>query len=227
MTFLLPICVSLTGLDHNPEIVPLLSNGVTILCGPPGKPELKDLTPSGIMVRWSQPECGCDSLRQYCNIIYYQKKCEYETSEWQKIELASLETCTHVAHLNVGDRYIFKICSVSDVRTLQYYSSESDPIVMYKPGISVKDIYSATTTAITQCQEMITLALSLADLHKVATNLLSMKIISEENTAEITLAAKSSEQAMILSATVYKRISEPERFQEFLNTLSNEPLIYY
>ena len=67
LTFLLPICVSLTGLDCNPEIALLSSNGVIILCGPPGKPELKELTPNGIVLRWSPPEYGCGSLSQYQN----------------------------------------------------------------------------------------------------------------------------------------------------------------
>ena len=53
LTFLLPMCVSLAGLDHNPDIALLLTNGIHILCGPPGKPELKELTPNGIIVTWS------------------------------------------------------------------------------------------------------------------------------------------------------------------------------
>ena len=36
LTFLLPTCVSLAGLNNNPEIVLLSSNGIIILCGPPG-----------------------------------------------------------------------------------------------------------------------------------------------------------------------------------------------
>ena len=121
------MCVSLAGLDHNPEIALLSSNGVIILCGPPGKPELKELTPNGIVLRWSPPEYGCDSLAQY--ILYYQKQCKHdETSEWQLIELNSLETHTCVPDLSDGDTYVFKICTVSDIGTLQY-SNESDPIV--------------------------------------------------------------------------------------------------
>ena len=57
LTFLLPVCVSLAGLDHNPEIALLSTNyGVIILCGPPGKPELEELTSTGMIMGWSPPE---------------------------------------------------------------------------------------------------------------------------------------------------------------------------
>ena len=217
LTFLLPKCVSLAGLDHNPEIAFLSSNGVIILCGPPGKPELKELTSNGIVVRWSAPEYGCDSLAQY--ILYYRK--QYEASEWQIIKLNSLETHTCVPDLNDGDTYVFKICTVSDVGTLQY-SDESDPVVLYNSVLSDQDI----CTVITTCHEMTTLALSLANPKKIATTLVAKKVISKENEAGITLNSKPSEQAMILSTIVHKTMkTEPEKFQEFLGVLSKESLI--
>ena len=219
LTFLLPICVSLTGLDYKPEIKLLLSNGITILCGPAGKPERKKLTSNGIVMRWSLPEYGCDSLAQYS--LFYQKKYTCETSEWQKLELDSLETHTCVSDLDVGDTYIFKICAISDVGTLQY-SNESDPIVLYNSRISAEGIY----TVISTCHEMTTLALSIANTNKIAANLLANKIISIEHEAEITLVSKPSEQAVILSAAVHQTMeSEPEKFQKFLNILSTESLI--
>ena len=217
LTFLLPMCVSLAGLDCNPEIALLSSNGVIFLCGPPGKPELKELTSNGIVVRWSAPEYGCDSLAQY--ILYYQK--QYEVSEWQIIKLNSLETHTCVPDLNDGDRYVFKICTVSDVGTLQY-SDESDPVVLYNSVLSDQDI----CTVITTCHEMTTLALSLANPKKIATTLVAKKVISEENEAGITLNSKPSEQAMILSTIIHKTMkTKPEKFQEFLDVLSKESLI--
>ena len=85
LTFLLPEFVSLAGLDDNPEIVQLSSNGITILCGPPGKLKLIDLTQNGMIIRWSQPEYGCKSLTQYS--VYYRKKEESEANEWKKLEL--------------------------------------------------------------------------------------------------------------------------------------------
>ena len=220
LTFLLPSHISLVGLDSDPDIISLTSNGIHILCGPPGKPELKQLTPNGIVVRWSPPEYGCDSLAQY--ILYYQKQCKHdEVSEWQMIELNSLETHTCVPDLNDGDTYVFKICTVSDVRTLQF-SDESDPIVLYNSGISERNI----TSVITTCRELTTLALSLANPNKISTSLLAKKIISDECEPEITVASKPSEQAMILSATVHKTMKfKPEKFQEFLNVLSKESLI--
>ena len=51
LTFLLPMCVPLAGLDHNPDITLLSSNGIHILCGPPGVPELQELTPNGVIMR--------------------------------------------------------------------------------------------------------------------------------------------------------------------------------
>ena len=78
LTFLLPVCVSLTGLDGNPDIALLSTNGIHILCGPPGKPELKDLTPSGMMVGWSPPEYGCLTLHGD-----YEKCCFFSWSRCQ------------------------------------------------------------------------------------------------------------------------------------------------
>ena len=221
LTFLLPGSESLTGLDTNPEIALLSCNGlmVIILCGPPGKPELKELTTKDVIVQWSPPEYGCNTLAKY--ILYYQKQCEQETSEWQIIKLDSLETHTCVPDLNDGDTYVFKICTVSDVGTVQY-SSESDPIVLYNSRISDKSIY----TVITTCREMSTLALSLANPKKIKTSLLVKKIISEEDEAEITPISRPSEQAMILSDTVLNKMrSQPEKFQEFLDILLKESLI--
>ena len=220
LTFLLPSHISLAGLDSDPDIIALASNGIHILCGPPGKPEQKELTSSGLVMQWSPPEYGCDSLVQY--ILYYQKQCKHdEASEWQMIKLNSLETHTCVPYLNDGDTYVYKICTVSDVGTVQY-SDESDPIVLYNSGISDQDI----CTVITTCCEMTTLALSLTNPSKITTTLVAKKVISEEDEAEITLTSKPSEQAMILSATVHKTMKiEPEKFKEFLHVLSKESLI--
>ena len=220
LTFLLPSHISLAGLDSDPDNIALVSNGIHILCGPPGKPELKELTSSGLVMQWSQPEYGCSSLAQY--ILYYQKQCKHdETSEWQMIKLNSLETHACVPDLNDGDTYVFKICTVSDVGTVQY-SDESDPVVLYNSGISDQDIY----TVITTCHEMTTLALSFANPKKIATTLVAKKVISEESEAGITLNSEPSEQAKILSTIVHKAMkTEPEKFKEFLSVLSKESLI--
>ena len=96
LTFLLPLNISLAYLDTKPEVIALSSNGIHFLCGPPGKPEPKELTSNGLLVQWTQPEYGCPSLARYT--LYYQKKCS-ETkplSEWQKLELSSQETETCV-----------------------------------------------------------------------------------------------------------------------------------
>ena len=212
LTFLLPSHISLAGLDSDPDIIALASNGIHILCGPPGKPEQKELTSSGLVVQWSPSEYGCDSLAQY--ILYYQKQCKHdETSEWQMIKLDSLETHTCVPDLNDGDMYVFKICTVSDVGTLQY-SNESDPMVLYSSEISERSI----CTVITACRELMT---SLSNPDKITNSLLEEKIILEENEAEIALISKPS----VLAATILKKIkSEPEKFQEFLDVLSKESL---
>ncbi|MCG8624045.1 MAG: fibronectin type III domain-containing protein, partial [Proteobacteria bacterium] len=117
LTFSLPMCVSLAGLDHNPEIALLTSNGFIILCGPPGKPELEELTSSGMIMEWSPPKYGCDSLVKYQ--LHYQKKSELEASQWQKLELTSLECRTCLPKLSDGCMYVVKICAVSDVGTTQ------------------------------------------------------------------------------------------------------------
>ena len=136
LTFLIPEHISLVDLDSNPEIIVLSTNGIHILCGPSGKPEAKELTSNGLIVQWSQPEYGYPSLAKY--ILYYQKKYTEteQLNEWQRVELNSLETHTCVPNLSDGDTYVFKICTVSDVETLQY-SNESDPITISADGILI------------------------------------------------------------------------------------------
>ena len=195
------MCVSLAGLDHNPEIALLSSNGVIILCGSPGKPEL---TPNGIAVRWSPPEYGCGSLAQY--ILYYQKQCEHdETSEWQTIKL----NC--VPDLNDGDTYVFKICTVSDVGTLQY-SNESSPIVLSADQILTNNIHKV----IVANKDKLTSAFSSVEPNKIALALSMNGVISKEDKAQISLASTPSKKATLLVATIENGInSVPEKFSRF------------
>ena len=219
LTFLLPICVSLAGLDHNPEIVLLSSNGVIILCGPSGEPELKELTPNGIVMRWSPPEYGCDSLAQY--ILYYQKQCKHdETSEWQMIKLNSIETHTCVPDLNDGNTYVFKICTVSDVGTLQY-SNESSPIVLSADQILTNNIHKV----IVANKDKLTSAFSSVEPNKIALTLSMNGVISKEDETRISLASTPSKKATLLVAAIENGInSVPEKFQDFLNALSEAKL---
>ena len=218
LSFLLPTCVSLTGLDNHPEIALLSSNGVIILCGPPGRPELEEMTPNGVIVKWSQPTYGCSSLSRY--ILYYKMKSKCESCEWQKMELTSLETYACVADLSEGGTCIFKICAVSDAGTYQY-SYESDPITTYNSSISVKDFCKI----IDACREMVALVLSLADLQNIATRSSAKEIIAELLQEEISIPStlRHSERTMILSAIIHKQLkSKPWIFSEFLGVLSKE-----
>ena len=219
LTFLLPSHISLAGLDSDPDIIALASNGIHILCGPPGKPEQKELTSSGLVMQWSPPEYGCDSLAQY--ILYYQKQCKHdETSEWQMIKLNSLETHTCVPDLNDGDTYVFKICTVSDVGTLQY-SNESDPIVLSTDRILTNSIHKI----IVANKDMLTSAFSLADPNIIAVTLSVKEVISKKDEAQINLTSTPSEKAIILVTAIENGMKRgPEKFQTFLNTLSEAKL---
>ena len=220
LTFLHPGSKSLAGLDTNPEIAFLSCNGlrVTVLCGPPGKPELKELTTKDVIVQWSPPEYGCNTLAQY--ILYYQKQCEQETSEWQMIKLNSLETHTCVPDLNDGDTYVFKICTVSDVGTLQY-SSESSPIVLSADQILTNNIHKV----IVANKDKLTSAFSSVEPNKIALTLSMNGVISKENEAQISLASTPSKKATLLVAAIENGInSVPEKFHDFLNALSEAKL---
>ena len=222
LTFLLPVCVSPAGLDHNPEIALLSSNGILILCGPPGVPELQELTPNGIIVRWSPPEYGCDSLAQY--ILYYQKKCEHETSEWQKVELSSQESHASVYNLDDGDAYIVKICTVSDVGTLQY-SNESDPLVWSDMGFLTQNAHKV----ISRCSEMLTLMLLSNNIiiRQVMTSSLTEGIISKEVCEQINLASTPNEKVTILVDTVRVNMQlAPEKFEKHVQILLDHSLTY-
>ena len=219
LTFLLPSHISLAGLDSDPDIITLASNGIHILCGRPGKPELKELTSSGLVMQWSPPEYGCDSLAQY--ILYYQKQCKHdETSEWQMIKLNSLETHTCVPDLNDGDTYVFKICTVSDVGTLQY-SNESSPIVLSADQILTNNIHKV----IVANKDKLTSAFSSVEPNKIALTLSMNGVISKEDEAQISLASTPSKKVTLLVTAIENGInSVPEKFQDFLNALSEAKL---
>ena len=219
LTFLIPAHISLADLDTDSDIIALASNGIHILCGPPGKPELKELTSSGLVVQWSPPEYGCDSLAQY--ILYYQKQCKHdETSERQTIKLNSLETHTCVPDLNDGDTYVFKICTVSDVGTLQY-SNESSPIVLSADKILTNNIHKV----IVANKDKLTSAFSSVEPNKIALTLSMNGVISKQDEAQISLASTPSKKATLLVAAIENGInSVPEKFQDFLNALSEAKL---
>ena len=217
LTFLLPSHISLAGLDSDPDIIVLSSNGIHILCGPPGKLQPKELTSNGLVVQWSQPEYGLPSLAKY--ILYYQKKC-IEMNEWQKFQLSSLDAHTCVPDLSDGDTYVFKICTVSDVGTLQY-SDESDPIVISADGILTNNIHKV----IVANKDTLTSAFSSADPNTIAVMLSIKGVISKEDEAQISLASTPSEKAILLITTIENQVkSAPEKFQDFLNALSEAKL---
>ena len=217
LTFLLPSHISLAGLDSDPQVIALSSNDIHLLCGPPDKPETKELTSNGLVMQWYRPEYGCSSLAKY--ILYYQNKC-CETNEWQKLEVGSLETHTHVPDINDGDTYVFKICTVSDVGTLQY-SDESDPIVIYANRILTNNIHKI----IVANQNTLESAFSSADPNKIAETLSRKGVVSRVDTAQVCLALTPSEKATLLVTHIKRQIkSNPEKFQDFLNTLSESEL---
>ena len=217
LTFLLPSHISLAGLDSDPDMIALSSNGIHILCGPPGKPQPKELTSNGLVVQWSQPEYGLPSLAKY--ILYYQKKCN-EMCKWQKFQLSSLETHTCVPDLSDGDTYVFKICTVSDVGTLQY-SDESDSIVISADGILTNNIHKV----IVANKDTLTSAFSSADPNTIAVMLSIKGVISKEDEAQISLASTPSEKATLLITAIENQVkSTPQKFQHFLNALSEAKL---
>ena len=218
LTFSLPVCVSLAGLDHNPEIALLSSNDFIILCGPPGKPELKEITPSGIIMEWSPPEYGCDSLAKYQ--LQYQKKSELETSQWQKLELTSLECRTCLPELSDGHMYMVKICAVSDVGTEQC-SNESDPIIISAEGTLINNNHKVIVAK----KDSLTSPFPSAEPNTFAALLSTKGVISKEDETQISLASTPSEKATFLITAIERQInSAPKKFQHFLNTLPEAKL---
>ena len=218
LTFLLPSHISLAGLDSNPDIIALSSNGIHVLCRPPGKPTVKELTPNGLIMRWSSPEYYCNNLAKYT--LCYQKKNELEISNWQEVELNSLETHTCISDLSDGCMYVFKICAVTDVGTLQY-SDDSDPIIISADGTLTSNIHKV----IIANKDTLTSAFSSADPNTIAVMLSIKGVISKEDEAQISLASTPSEKATLLITAIEHQVkSTPEKFQDFLNALSEAKL---
>ena len=218
LTFLLPSHISLTGLDSDPDIIALSSNGIHVLCRPPGKPTVKELIPNGLIMRWSSPKYYCNNLAKYT--LCYQKKSELETSKWQEVELNSLETHTCISDLSDGCIYVFKICAVTDIGTLQY-SDESDPIVISAEGTLTNNIHKVIIAK----EGILTSAFSSADPNTIAVMLSVKGVISQEDEAQISLGSTPSEKATLLITAIEKQLKRnPEKFQDFLNSLSEAKL---
>ena len=182
LTFLLPSNISLAYLDTEPEVIALSSNGIHFLCGPPGKPKPKELTSNGLVVQWTQPEYGRLSLAKY--ILHYLKKpSDSSPSEWQKLELSSQNVQACVPDLSDGDTYVLKVCTVSDVGTLQF-SDESDPIIISADGISTDTIFIAND-------------FSYGDPSTVTHQLSSKGLTSLENEAQIGLTSTPSKTVLL------------------------------
>ena len=217
LTFLLPSHISLAGLDSDPDIIALSSNGIHVLCRPPGKPTV-ELTPNGLIMRWSSPEYYCNNLAKYT--LCYQKKNELETSKWQEVELNSVETHICISDLSDGCIYVFKIYAVTDVGTLQY-SDESDPVVISADGTLTNNIHKAIIAK----EGILTSAFSSADPNTIAVMLSIKGVISKEDEAQISLASTPSEKATLLITAIENQVkSTPEKFQDFVNALSEAKL---
>ena len=119
-----------------------------------------------------------------------------------------------------GDTYVFKICTVSDVGTLQY-SDESDPIVISADGILTNNIHKV----IVANKDTLTSAFSSADPNTIAVMLSIKGVISKEDEAQISLASTLSEKAALLITVIDNKVkSNPEKFQDFLNSLCGAKL---
>ena len=218
LIFLFPSHISLAGLDSDPEVITLSSSGIHILCGPPGKPKLEEITPTGMIMEWSPPEYGCDSLTKYQ--LHYQKKSELETSQWQKLELTSLECRTCLPDLSDGYMYMFKVCAISDVGTLQY-SNESDLVIISAEGTLINNIHKVIVAK----NGGLTSPFPSADANTFAALLSTKGVISQEDETQINLASTPSEKAALLITAIERPVNnDPEKFQTFLNSLSEAKL---
>ena len=165
---------------------------------------------------------GCDSLAQYT--LNCQKKSELEISEWQKVELTSLELHTCLPDLSDGCIYVFKICTVSDVGTLQY-SEVSDPVIVISAeGTLTNNIHKVIVAK----NSTLTSPFPSADPNTFATLLSTKGVLSKKDEAQISLASTLSEKATLLITAIEHQIkSAPEKFQDFLNALSEAKLSQY
>ena len=152
--------------------------------------------------------------------LCYQKKSELEVSKWQEVELNSLETNTRISDLSDGCIYVFKICAVTDVGTLQY-SDESDSIVISADGTLTNNIHKVIIAK----EGILTSAFPPADPNTIAVMLSVKGVISKEDEAQISLASTPSEKATLLITAIENQVkSTPEKFQDFVNALSEAKL---
>ena len=104
--------------------------------------------------------------------------------------------------------------------TLQY-SDESDPIVIYADGILTNNIHKV----IVANKDTLTSAFSSADPNTIAVMLSIKGVISKEDKAQISLASTPSKKATLLITAIENQVkSNPEKFQDFLNSLSEAKL---
>ena len=140
---------------------------------------------------FSEQACTSDNLAKYQ--LHYQKKSELETSEWQKLELTSLECRTCLPDLSDGCMYVVKICAVSDVGTLQY-SNESDPIIISAEGTLTNNIHKVIVAK----NDGLTSPFPSADPNTFAALLSTKGVISKEDETQISLASTPRKKATLL-----------------------------
>ena len=112
------------NIDHGTD-----KYSIHILCRPPGKPFVTNVTNDSVTLQWTKPEyVGTLSLTHYK--VYYR----LDTGPWEKNKftltngLKESVTVEGLSHKDGAASFVFKVEAVSKVGVIRVESRESDPI---------------------------------------------------------------------------------------------------
>ena len=124
----------LPQMSANPNVAALEASGISLLCGPPGKPQAVEVTTDSVVLTWTKPDYEIRSLKKY---QVYFRSASSKRSEWEIVETTGLEERIAVTDLRRrGHMFVFKVRALSDsVEGLE--SEESEYVVLNIPPTNI------------------------------------------------------------------------------------------
>ena len=125
------------SLTELPGLTTLETEGINILCGPPGKPYAIAVTSSSINLQWSKPEYqGSHPIQHYC-VLY--KSLHGPLAKWRVIQSKALDETLEIRRLSQHDMpFIFKVQAVNNIGA-GVLSEDSDPIDLTRQSLMISE----------------------------------------------------------------------------------------
>ena len=119
-----------------PGFADLKSKGISLLCGPPGKPYAKSITHNSILLQWSKAEHqGSNSHPIQHYYVHYKSSTSIGT--WRMVQSKAFEETLEIVRLPPsGMPFIFKVQAVNAVGA-GVPSENSDPVYLMQQSLLI------------------------------------------------------------------------------------------